>query len=43
VHPDLAPEIARTLVEAGVGIKEIRPAQRSLEEAFFELIKEEVE
>ncbi len=43
VDPEQAPEIARTLVEAGVGIKEIRPAQRSLEEAFFELTKEEAE
>ena len=43
VDPARAPEIARDLVEAGVGIKEIRPAQRSLEEAFFELTKEEVE
>lgn len=43
VDPARAPEIARELVEAGVSIKEIRPAQRSLEEAFFELTKEEVE
>ena len=43
VNPEKAPEIARTLVEAGVEIKEIRPAQRSLEEAFFELTNEEVE
>ncbi|CAN5685051.1 ABC transporter ATP-binding protein [soil metagenome] len=42
VDPARAPEIARELVEAGVGIKEIRPAQRSLEETFFELTKEEV-
>ena len=38
-----APEVARRLVGAGVGIKEIRPAQRSLEETFFELTREEVE
>ncbi len=43
VDPERAPEIARELVGAGVEIKEIRPAQRSLEEAFFELTKEEVE
>jgi ABC-2 type transport system ATP-binding protein len=43
VDPARAPKIARGLVEAGVSIKEIRPAQRSLEEAFFELTKEEVE
>ena len=43
VDPTRAPEIARELVEAGVGIKEIRPAQRSLEETFFELTREEVE
>ena len=43
VDPEKAPEIARTLIEAGIDIKEIRPAQRSLEEAFFELTKEGVE
>lgn len=43
VDPEKAPEIARKLVEAKVRIKEIRPARRSLEEAFFELTKEEVE
>lgn len=42
VDPDLAPEIARELVLAGIRLKELRPAQRSLEEAFFELTEEEV-
>ncbi|CAN5745519.1 ABC transporter ATP-binding protein [soil metagenome] len=41
--PEMAPEIARELVKADIRIKEIRPAQRSLEEAFFELTAEEVE
>jgi len=36
-----APEVAHELVSAGVRIKEIRPAQRSLEEAFFELTETE--
>jgi ABC-2 type transport system ATP-binding protein len=39
--PEHAPEVARELVSAGVRIKEIRPAQRSLEEAFFELTETE--
>ncbi len=41
--PEIAPEIARKLVKANIRIKEIRPSQRSLEEAFFELTAEEVE
>lgn len=39
--PEHAPEVADELVSAGVRIKEIRPAQRSLEEAFFELTETE--
>jgi ABC-2 type transport system ATP-binding protein len=39
--PERAPEIARELVTAGVQLKELRPAQRSLEEAFFELTEGE--
>ena len=37
-----APEIAHELVAAGIGLEEIGPVQRSLEEAFFELTGEEV-
>lgn len=40
-EPERAPEIARELVSAGVDLSELRPAQRSLEEAFFELTGEE--
>jgi ABC-type multidrug transport system ATPase subunit len=38
--PEHAPKIARELVSAGILLKELRPAQRSLEEAFFELTEE---
>lgn len=41
-EPERAPEIARELVSAGIELKELRPARRSLEEAFFELTREEV-
>ncbi len=37
VVPERAAEINRVLVEAGVAVSELRPAGRSLEEAFFEL------
>lgn len=37
--PELAPEIARCMISAGVDLKELRLARRSLEEAFFELTK----
>jgi ABC-2 type transport system ATP-binding protein len=40
-EPERAPEIARELVSAEVNLSELRPAQRSLEEAFFELTREE--
>ncbi|HEY0533098.1 MAG TPA: hypothetical protein VGD29_16040 [Actinoplanes sp.] len=35
--PDRAPDLIRELVLAGAGVREIRPAERSLEEAFLEL------
>ena len=37
LDPDRAPELTRELVLAGAGVREIRPAERSLEEAFLEL------
>jgi ABC-type multidrug transport system ATPase subunit len=37
LDPGRAPELTRELVLAGAGVQEIRPAERSLEEAFFEL------
>lgn len=40
-EPERAPEIARELVSAGMDLSELRPAQRSLEEVFFELTGEE--
>jgi ABC-2 type transport system ATP-binding protein len=36
-----SPEIARALVGAGVEVHEIRPAERTLEEAFFEMTAHE--
>ena len=36
-----ASEVARELVSAGIRLRELRPAQRSLEEAFFELTESE--
>jgi ABC-2 type transport system ATP-binding protein len=36
-----SPEIARALVQAGVEVHEIRPAERTLEEAFFEMTAHE--
>jgi ABC-2 type transport system ATP-binding protein len=41
IEPERAPEIARKLVSGGVDLSELKPAQRSLEEAFFELTGEE--
>ncbi len=35
--PGLAPEVNRRLVEAGVAVSELRPAERSLEEVFLQL------
>ncbi|WP_255608750.1 ABC transporter ATP-binding protein [Micromonospora sp. PLK6-60] len=35
--PDLAAELNRRLVEAGVSVRELRPVRHSLEEAFLEL------
>ncbi|MEV0157888.1 ABC transporter ATP-binding protein [Micromonospora sp. NPDC050686] len=35
--PDLAAELNRRLVEAGVDVRELRPVRHSLEEAFLEL------
>jgi hypothetical protein len=32
-----APELARELVSSGVDIQEIRPSERSLEDAFLEM------
>jgi ABC-2 type transport system ATP-binding protein len=37
LDPDRAPELTRELVLAGAGVREIRPAERSLEEAFLEM------
>ena len=37
VDPGRAAEVTRALVEAGVDVHEIRPAERSLEEVFFEM------
>jgi ABC-2 type transport system ATP-binding protein len=37
VDPARSPELARALVGAGVAVHEIRPAERSLEEVFFEM------
>ncbi|MEV6843503.1 ABC transporter ATP-binding protein [Actinoplanes sp. NPDC051411] len=37
LDPGRASELTRELVLAGAGVQEIRPAERSLEEAFFEL------
>ena len=39
--PDRAPDVAHELVSAGIRIRQIRPAQRSLETAFFELTEKE--
>lgn len=39
VDPARAGEINRELVSAGVTVHELRPAQRSLEEAFLELTR----
>jgi len=40
VDPGRASEIARELISAGVEVIELRPAQHSLEEAFFQLTEE---
>ena len=40
---NLAPEIARALVGAGISLQELSPARRSLEEAFFALMEEQPE
>jgi ABC-type multidrug transport system ATPase subunit len=40
VDPSAAPVIARTLVEAGVELRELRPERASLEKAFLELTEE---
>jgi ABC-type multidrug transport system ATPase subunit len=37
LDPDRASDLTRELVLAGAGVREIRPAERSLEEAFLEL------
>jgi ABC-2 type transport system ATP-binding protein len=36
-EPDRNPEVVRALVGAGVAVRELRPVERSLEEAYFEL------
>jgi len=40
VKPDQSTEINRRLVAAGVGVSELRPFERSLEEVFFQLTGE---
>jgi len=40
VEPQRAAEINRELVQAGVDVSELRAAERSLEEIFFELTEE---
>ena len=42
-HEDSVPELARLLVEAGVGIRELRPERRSLEDAYLEVAGSEEE
>ena len=37
LDPDRAPELTRELVLAGAGVREIRTAERSLEEVFLEM------
>ncbi|HEV2218205.1 MAG TPA: ABC transporter ATP-binding protein [Candidatus Dormibacteraeota bacterium] len=39
-QPDRSVEINRTLMNAGVGVSELRPYERSLEEVFFQLTGE---
>jgi ABC-2 type transport system ATP-binding protein len=41
VKPDQSTEINRRLVSAGIGVSELRPFERSLEEVFFQLTGEE--
>lgn len=41
VDPNKAPEIARELVTSGIDLKELRPAERSLEQVFFQLTGEQ--
>ncbi len=40
VKPEQSAEINRTLVSAGIGVSELRPFERSLEEVFFQLTGE---
>lgn len=40
--PRLASELNRRLVEGGVAVSELRPAERSLEEVFLQLTHEKV-
>jgi ABC-2 type transport system ATP-binding protein len=42
VDPEHAPVLTRALVEAGAAVHEIRPAERSLEEVFFEMTSGEI-
>jgi ABC-2 type transport system ATP-binding protein len=37
LDPDRTPDLIRELVLAGVGVREVSPVQRSLEEAFLEM------
>ncbi|MPZ26738.1 MAG: ATP-binding cassette domain-containing protein [Micromonosporaceae bacterium] len=38
--PDRTPEVVRTLVTAGVDVHEVRPSERTLEEAFFAMTED---
>ena len=40
VAPERSTEINRQLVSAGIGVSEVRPFERSLEEVFFQLTGE---
>jgi len=40
VKPERSTEINRQLVSAGIGVSELRPFERSLEEVFFQLTGE---
>jgi ABC-type multidrug transport system ATPase subunit len=40
VKPEQSTEINRQLVSAGIGVSELRPFERSLEEVFFQLTGE---
>jgi ABC-2 type transport system ATP-binding protein len=43
LEPGAAPRLTRALVEGGVDVHEVRGIERTLEEVFFEMTREERE